>query len=167
MTLKCQICGKEYLYDRKICHSCEESANISGLSCPEGTVRKWRCDNFIESSGLVFGRSLDTSKNLGLKLIECPDCGERYSYGRQICHTCECNSIPFGKVFEPTHKARKWNCNTAMACIELLSSDLDTAESIVKELPQLEKLEKTKYNWNIFNSFHVNERKINNFLKFE
>ena len=167
MALKCQICGKEYLYDRKICHTCEESANISGLSCPEGIVRKWRCDSFVELSGLVFGRNFDTNKDLGLKMIECPDCGERYSYGRQICHICEGNSIPFGKVFEPKHKARRWNCNTTMACIELLSSDLDTAESIVKKLPQLEKLEKTEYNWNITNSLHVNERKINNFLKFE
>ncbi len=168
MPLKCQICGKEYLYDGKICHTCEEIANTSGLSSQDGKDRKWRCDNFIELNGLVFGRNLDNRKDVGLKMIECPECGEKYSYGRKICHTCEGNSIPFGKIFEPAHKARGWNYDTAMACMELLTSDLDTVESFVKGVPHLEKLEIKEYNWNIFNNnMQINERKFNNFLKFE
>ena len=167
MPLKCQICGKEYLYDGKICHTCEETAITSGLSSQYGKDHKWRCDNFIELNGLVFGRNLDTRKDVGLKMIECPDCGEKYSYDRKICHTCEGNSIPFGKIFEPAHKARGWNCDTAMACMELLASDLDTVESFVKVVPHLEKLENNERDWNIFNNIQINERKLNNFLKFE
>ena len=167
MPLKCQICGKEYLHDGKICHTCEETAITSGLSSQDGNYRKWRCDNFSELNGLVFGSNLNKRNEVGLKLIECPECGEKYSYGRKICHTCETTSIPFGKIFEPAHKAHRWNCDTAMACMELLASDLDTIESIVKEVPHLEKLENNKRDWNIFNNMQINERKLNNFLKFE
>lgn len=165
MPLKCQICGKEYLYDGKICHTCEETANTSGLSSQDGNYRKWRCDNFSELNGLVFGSNLDNRKEL--KLIECPECGEKYSYGRKICHICESNSIPFGKIFESESKARRWNCDSTMACMELLASDLNTIESIVKEVPHLEKLENNERDWNIFNNMQINERKLNNFLKFE
>lgn len=165
MPLKCQICGKEYLYDGKICHTCEETAITSGLSSQDGNYRKWRCDNFTELNGLVFGSNLDNKKEL--KLIECPECGEKYSYGRKICHTCESNSILFGRIFESERKARRWNCDTAMACLELLASDLEPIESIVKEVPHLEKLENNERDWNIFNNIQINERKLNNFLKFE
>ena len=54
-----------------------------------------------------------------------------------------------------------------MACMELLASDLDPIESIVKEVPHLEKLENNERDWNIFNNMQINERKLNNFLKFE
>ena len=125
MPLKCQICGKEYLYDRKICHTCEETANISGLSSQDGNYRKWRCDNFIELNGLVFGSNLEK------------------------------------------RKARRWNCETAVACIDLLTSNLNTVESIVEEVPHLEKLENNEYSQNIINNIQINEREFNNFLKFE
>lgn len=167
MPLKCQICGKEYLYDRKICHTCEETAITSGLGSQEGNNRKWRCDNFSELSGLVFGSNLNKRKEVGLKLIECPECGEKYSYGRKIRHICESVSLPFGKLLVPENEARRWNCDAVMACMELLPSELDTAESIVKEVPHLEKLEKNEYDWNILNNLQINERKLNNFFKFE
>ena len=125
MPLKCQICGKEYLYDGKICHTCEETANISGLSSQDGNYRKWRCDNFIELNGLVFGSNLEK------------------------------------------RKARRWNCETAVACIDLLTSNLNTVESIVEEVPHLEKLENNEYSQNIINNIQINEREFNNFLKFE
>jgi len=127
MPLKCQICGREYLYDRKVCHTCEETAITSGLSSQDGNDRKWRCDNFTELNGLVFGSNLDNPE-------------------RKLC---------------------RWNSDTVMACMELSTSDLDTVESIVKEVPHLEKLEKNEYDWNIFNNLQINERKLNNFLKFE
>jgi len=125
MPLKCQICGKEYLQDGKICHTCEETAITSGLSSQDGNYRKWRCDNFIELNGLVFGSNLEK------------------------------------------RKARGWNCDTAMACMDLLASDLDPIEPIIKEVPHLEKLENNEYSWNIINNIQINERKFNNFLKFE
>ncbi|MFW9880649.1 MAG: hypothetical protein ACFFG0_46875 [Candidatus Thorarchaeota archaeon] len=160
MPLKCQICGKEYLYDGKICHTCEESAIISGLTSQNRKERKWRCDNFIELNGLVFGSNLNKRREVGLKPIECPECGEMYSYGRKIWHTCEGNSLPFGRLFESDHKPRRWNCDTAMACIELLTSDLDTVEFIVKDKSHIEKLEKTEYEWNQFTTIKYNNEQI-------
>jgi hypothetical protein len=160
MALKCQICGKEYLHDGKICHSCEEIAITSGLSTQDGNYRTWRCDRFSELNGLVFGSNLNERQKTGLKLIECPECGEKYSYGRKICHICGEISLPFGKLLVSDIKARKWNCDTSMACMELLSSDLDTAESVVKEVPHLEKLERTEYEWNQISSIRYNNEQI-------
>ncbi len=34
MSLKCPICGKEYYYDRKICHTCEDKS-IDSINIPE------------------------------------------------------------------------------------------------------------------------------------
>jgi hypothetical protein len=157
MALKCQICGKEYLHDGKICHSCEESAIVNGL-CNQD--RKWRCDKFSELNGLVFGSNLNKRQEAGLNLIECPECGEKYSYGRKICHICEGISLPFGKLLVPDIKTRKWNCDTAMACMELLSSDLDTVESIVKEIPYVEKLERTEYEWNQISTIRYHNEQL-------
>jgi hypothetical protein len=131
MSLKCQFCGKEYLYDMKICHSCEEKAITSGLNSQDRNDHKWRCDNFLGQSAL-----------------------------------------PFGKIFEPVQRTYRWNCNTAMACVELLKSNLHTVETIIKETPHREKLEKNNYEWNIFSSIKFTnvqdtERKLNYLLKFE
>ncbi len=81
-------------------------------------------------------------------MIECPECGEKYSYGRKISHTCHTNSITFGKIFELEHQGHRWNCDTAMACMELLASNLNSVESIVEKNPRFEKLEATEYKWN-------------------
>jgi hypothetical protein len=172
MSLKCQFCGKEYLHDRKICRSCEEKAITSGLSIQGGNDHKWRCDNFLGPRGLPFGSNLSKCNETGVKLIECPKCGVEYSYGRSICHTCEGTSLPFGKIFEPLQRTYRWNCNAAMACMELLSSDLGTVETIIKETPHREKLEKDNYEWNIitsikYNNNQIDERKLNYLLKFE
>lgn len=172
MSLKCQFCGKEYLHDRKICRSCEEKAISSGLNSQDRNDHRWRCDNFLEQNALPFGSNLGKCNEPGLKLIECPKCGEEYSYGRTICHTCEGTSVPFGKIFEPVQRTYRWNCNTVMACIELLASDLHTVETIIKDTPHREKLEKENYEWNIFSSIKFNnvqntERKLNYLLKFE
>ena len=128
MSLKCQFCGEEYDYDGKICHSCEETAITNGLASQDGNYHKWRCDNFIELNGLVFGSNLNKRKEKRLQLIECPECGEKYSYG---------------------------------------TSDSDTIKSMVEEIPHGEKLENKDYDWNIFSNIKINERKLNNFLKFE
>jgi len=172
MSLKCQFCGKEYLHDRKVCHSCEEKAIKSGLSSQKRSDHKWRCDNFLCKNSLPFGSNLGKLTDRSLKLIACPRCGEQYSYGRTICHTCEGTSLPFGKIFEPEKRTYRWNCNAAMACMELLPTDLSTIETIMKETPHIENLEKNNYEWNIFSSIKYNnvqntERKLNYFLKFE
>ncbi|MFX1531827.1 MAG: hypothetical protein ACFFBC_11995 [Promethearchaeota archaeon] len=160
MVLKCQICGKEYLHDGKICHSCEETMITSGLSSQDGNYRTWRCDRFSELNGLVFGSNINKRQEKGLNLIECPECGEKYSYGRKICHICEGTTLPFGKLLIPENKERRWNCDTTMACMELLTSDLETVESIVKEVPHLEKLERTEYEWNQFSTIRYNNEQI-------
>ncbi len=81
-------------------------------------------------------------------MINCPECGEEYSYGRKISHICQDNSIEFGKIFEFEHQGHKWNCDTAMACMELLTSNLDSVESFVEKIPRIEKLETNDHKWN-------------------
>ena len=158
MSLKCQFCGKELLYDRKICQSCEDRAISSGLRFQDD--HKWRCDNFLDSSGLAFGCNLDKSKLISLKMIKCFECGEEYSYGRNIYHNCEGKSLTFGKIFEPAQKTYRWNCNTAMTCLDLMTSEVDRIETIVKEPPHLEKLEKTDYKWNEISTIQYNKIEI-------
>jgi hypothetical protein len=148
MSLKCPICGREYLHDRKICQTCEETAINSSVSHSGRDVKKWRCDNFLELKSLPFGCNLDSGKEVGPKMIECPECGVEYSYGRKISHTCNNNSVTFGKIFELEHRGHKWNCDTAMTCMELLASDIDSAETIVGVTSRFEKLETNDYKWN-------------------
>ncbi|MHA2283362.1 MAG: hypothetical protein ACXAC5_21185 [Promethearchaeota archaeon] len=172
MSLKCHICGKEYYHDGKICHTCEETANNSSLSHSGVATKKWRCDNFLELDGLPFGCNLDLGVELRPKMIECPECGDRYSYGRRISHTCTSNSITFGKIFELETQGHKWNCDNAMACLDLLKSNLDTVGSIAEDMDHNEKLENYENNWNIlttirFDKTEMNEKKINHFLRFE
>ncbi|MHA2131591.1 MAG: hypothetical protein ACW99L_16620, partial [Promethearchaeota archaeon] len=147
MSLKCQLCGKEIYHDRKVCHQCEDSAEKSRLHVQDGRHNnKWRCDNFLELNSLVFGSNLTIKTDLGSKLIECAECGEEYSYGRNVIHTCENNVIPFGKIFGTNYKARKWNCDDAKGCMELSTTKLETIEPIV-EVHNSENLEKIEYNW--------------------
>ncbi len=148
MSLKCHLCGKEIYHDRKICQTCEETANNSSLSHSGIDTKKWRCDNFLELKSLPFGCNLDLGVEIGPKMIECPECGEEYSYGRTISHSCKKNSITFGKIFELDHRGLKWNCDTAMASTELLGSDLNLINILVEETPRFEKLEITDYKWN-------------------
>ena len=159
MSLKCPICGKEYLHDRKICHLCEGLASNSGLNTIE---KRWRCDNFLESRSIVFGSRPRGKMEKTPITIKCNECGEEFSYGRHICHTCGSNSIPFGKLFEKECTVRTWNCDTTMACVEVESSDLHTIEAIVEHIPRVEKLEKTEYKWNNIKTnshFQMDEKK--------
>jgi len=172
MSLKCHLCGKEIYHDRKICQTCEETANNSSLSHSGLGTKKWRCDNFLELKSLPFGCNLDLGIEIKPKMIECPECGEEYSYGRIINHTCKNNSITFGKVFELEQQYHKWNCDTAIACMDLLKTELDLVDSIAEGITHKEKLENDKYDWNIFTSIRfdkteMNENKINHFLRFE
>jgi hypothetical protein len=127
MALRCQLCGAELKYDCKICHNCEQIAVDKGLR----NDKKWRCDIFLELPGLPFGSNLGSSVLEPTKAIVCPDCGEHYSYGRIIYHKCQHNSIPFGKVFETECSILNWNCDTSMACTELLSTELPTVNSVL------------------------------------
>jgi len=172
MSLKCQVCGKEYYHDGKICQTCEETANNSSLSHSGIDTKKWRCDNFLELKSLPFGCNLDLGLELKPKMIECPECGEEYSYGRKISHTCKNNSITFGKIFELEHQSHNWNCDVSMACMDLLKSELDLIDSIAEGITHKEKLENDKYDWNVFTAIRfdkteMNEKKINHFLRFE
>ncbi|MHA2035169.1 MAG: hypothetical protein ACW98X_01970 [Promethearchaeota archaeon] len=170
--LKCHLCGKEYHHDGKVCHTCEETANNSLLHQGGNQPKKWRCDNFLELKSLPFGCNLDMGINLGPKMVECPECGEEYSYGRLISHTCRTNSVSFGTIFNLETEQRKWNCDTELACIELPKLNLDSVEHIAEKIPSREKLENKEHDWNLltsirFNKTELNEEKINHFLKFE
>ena len=172
MSLKCHLCGKEYFHDGKICHTCEETTSNGSLSHSGINTKKWRCDNFLELKGLPFGCNLDLGNEVRPKMIECPECGEEFSYGRKISHTCNNNSITFGKIFELEPQGHNWNCDNAMACMELLESDLNSVDSIEVGITRKEKLENEEYDWNLFNTIRfdkteMNEKKINHFLRFE
>jgi Lrp/AsnC family transcriptional regulator for asnA, asnC and gidA len=43
-------------------------------------------------------------------LVTCPKCGEEYSLGRKIYHSCEGFSISHGVVFNDDRENRPWNC---------------------------------------------------------
>ncbi len=62
--------------------------------------KKWRCDNFLELPSLPFG------SNLKSDVLE-----------------------KFSKVFETEFPIRNWNCDTSIACTELLSTELPTVNS--------------------------------------
>jgi hypothetical protein len=118
---------------------------------------KWRCDT-IESNRKVFGCNLEKGRTHNVKLIECPKCGVEYSYGRSICHTCGEEPLPFGKIFKPVQRTYRWNCNTAMACLDLLSSELESIETIVTEPSHKEELKRTDYKWNEISAIKYNNR---------
>ena len=98
---------------------------------------------------------------------KCPHCGEEYSYGRSICHICEDNSLPFGKIFNRQERIHKWNCGTSLACTELLESGLDSIKSFCNEIPNATKIEVTEHTvhkWNCesferFNNIRTDEKK--------
>ena len=160
MALKCRLCGTEYIHDREICHKCEDKAIRSGLNIRGEQHHKWRCDTFLDSNGLIFGCNLEKGRTHSLKMIECPKCGVEYSYGRSICHTCEENSLPFGKIFKPVQRTYRWNCNTAMTCFELITSEVETIETIVTEQSHREELKRTDYKWNEISAINFNNTAI-------
>ncbi|MFX1388737.1 MAG: Lrp/AsnC family transcriptional regulator [Promethearchaeota archaeon] len=43
-------------------------------------------------------------------MVICPKCGEEYSLGRKIYHSCENFSIEHGIIFNDDRKKRPWNC---------------------------------------------------------
>lgn len=45
-------------------------------------------------------------------IIKCPSCGLEYSYGRNICHICNNNSIFFGALLKGDRQEYQWNCTT-------------------------------------------------------
>lgn len=45
-------------------------------------------------------------------MVTCPKCGEEYSLGRKIYHSCEGYSIEHGVVFNDDRENRPWNCHS-------------------------------------------------------
>jgi len=43
-------------------------------------------------------------------MVICPKCGEEYSLGRKIYHSCEGGSIEHGVIFNDDRENRPWNC---------------------------------------------------------
>ena len=69
-------------------------------------------------------------------LIKCSECGLEYSYGRNLCHTCNVNTIFFGALFKGDRKAYKWNCISSDECIDLPSEEHEIRESIIEVYPE-------------------------------
>ncbi len=45
-------------------------------------------------------------------IVTCPKCGEEYSLGRKIYHSCEGFSIEHGVIFNDDRENRPWNCQS-------------------------------------------------------
>jgi len=45
-------------------------------------------------------------------IVTCPKCGEEYSLGRKIYHSCEGFSIEHGVIFNDDREKRPWNCHS-------------------------------------------------------
>lgn len=45
-------------------------------------------------------------------MVTCPKCGEEYSLGRKIFHSCEGYSIEHGVIFNDDRENRPWNCHS-------------------------------------------------------
>lgn len=45
-------------------------------------------------------------------MVTCPKCGEEYSLGRKIYHSCEGYSIEHGVIFNDDRENRPWNCHS-------------------------------------------------------
>ena len=43
-------------------------------------------------------------------IVKCPECGIEYSYGRNLCHVCNHNTIFFGSLFNKRRNPSRWNC---------------------------------------------------------
>ena len=54
MPLKCPICEKEYYHDSKVCETCENESNNSGLLYTYKKSQKWNCGIFTEFDALTF-----------------------------------------------------------------------------------------------------------------
>ena len=55
MSLKCPFCGNEYYHDSKICQTCEDESNSSGLLYTYKRSQKWNCGIFTKFDTLTFG----------------------------------------------------------------------------------------------------------------
>ncbi|MFW9820656.1 MAG: hypothetical protein ACFFE5_13685, partial [Candidatus Thorarchaeota archaeon] len=69
-------------------------------------------------------------------MIKCPDCGLEYSYGRNICHICDDNTILFGSIFKEPRKAYNWNCRTNNGCVEHSLEDSNLSKAVINVLPE-------------------------------
>ena len=45
-------------------------------------------------------------------MVTCPKCGEEYSLGRKIYHSCDGFSIEHGVIFNDDRENRPWNCHS-------------------------------------------------------
>lgn len=63
-------------------------------------------------------------------MVKCPKCGEEYSLGRKIYHSCEGHSIYHGAILNEERESRSWNCT----CID------ETDKKILNILQQNDKI---------------------------
>jgi hypothetical protein len=93
-------------------------------------------------------------------IIKCPDCGIEYSYGRNICHVCEKNTILFGSIFAPHQKSQSWNCFDSSYVRKNVIEQIGVEDKRDMRIDRKEILMKLRpsYSWNCFKSVEkVNE----------
>ncbi|NHJ22361.1 MAG: hypothetical protein EAX91_15555 [Candidatus Lokiarchaeota archaeon] len=65
-------------------------------------------------------------------IIKCPECGLEYSYGRNICHKCESNTILFGAIFEGPRQTYQWNCESYFNNEALSFKNIDSHKEFLR-----------------------------------
>ncbi|MFX0074011.1 MAG: hypothetical protein ACFE96_01105 [Candidatus Hermodarchaeota archaeon] len=69
-------------------------------------------------------------------IIKCPECGLEYSYGRNICHICERNTILFGSIFIGPRQTYQWNCESQFGCKENPMNKVDSSREFIEITPK-------------------------------
>ena len=65
-------------------------------------------------------------------IIRCPECGLEYSYGRNICHVCETNTILFGAIFIGPRQTYQWNCERQFDSEEISMKKTDSHREFLR-----------------------------------
>ncbi|MFX0048751.1 MAG: hypothetical protein ACFE8G_11365 [Candidatus Hermodarchaeota archaeon] len=69
-------------------------------------------------------------------IIRCPECGLEYSYGRNICHVCERNTILFGAIFKGPRQTYQWNCEDRFNSEDILLKKRDSHVEFLRITPK-------------------------------
>ncbi|MFX0009731.1 MAG: hypothetical protein ACFE9R_05400 [Candidatus Hermodarchaeota archaeon] len=69
-------------------------------------------------------------------IIKCPECGLEYSYGRNICHACESNTILFGAIFTGPRQTYQWNCDSQFSSEETSLKKIDSQGEFLRISPK-------------------------------
>ena len=95
-------------------------------------------------------------------IIKCPRCGIEYSYGRNICHICETNSIFFGALFKGDRQEYQWNSTIKVKNFRFNHELLNPHHELNTEDADLIMQEIHTHKWNCNPALKVNKTSFPN-----